>query len=257
MNTGETHPKFNPLQLFSGMPVNTSGVFMSLLLTALVSIEIFNYSTTDYALSDLLGDISFAGMRWAILLAIAFCGIDFAGVRLNLPQDQSGKKTKGTGYLLGVWITAATMNAVLTWWGLSMAMANQPIENTHGVDAEVLTAIVPIFVAVLAGLIRILIIGTLAKSLAGNDLLASGWKKSTSRAQLRRLVVPLRSASSAPVLTRPVKPATAIESSPLRPVFPMEPRLKRPEATFQPIAAARMGGVNQKSANVISESRQM
>ena len=49
---------------------------------ALVAFEAFNYSTTDFALSDLLGVRSFLGFRWATLLSIAFCGIDFAGIAL-------------------------------------------------------------------------------------------------------------------------------------------------------------------------------
>ncbi len=40
----------------------------------------FNCSTTEYALTDLLGDLDFLNVRWATILAIAFCGIDFAGI---------------------------------------------------------------------------------------------------------------------------------------------------------------------------------
>jgi len=63
-------------------------VFGILIVAALLSFEMFNYSTTDYALSDLLGDLEFLGIRWATILAIAFCGIDFAGIaRLFTPED--------------------------------------------------------------------------------------------------------------------------------------------------------------------------
>jgi len=38
----------------------------------LISFEVFNYSTTDYALRDLLGDPGFIGLRWSTILAMAF-----------------------------------------------------------------------------------------------------------------------------------------------------------------------------------------
>jgi hypothetical protein len=50
-------------------------IFGGILVAALLAFEVFNYSTTDFALTDLLGnDLKFAGMRWATILSIAFCG---------------------------------------------------------------------------------------------------------------------------------------------------------------------------------------
>lgn len=51
-----------------------------ILVIALISFEIFNFSTTEYALTDLLGGLNFLGLKWATILTIAFCGIDFAGI---------------------------------------------------------------------------------------------------------------------------------------------------------------------------------
>jgi len=51
-----------------------------LLLVALLAFETFNFSTTDFALHDLLGELKFLGIRWSVILAVAFCGIDFAGI---------------------------------------------------------------------------------------------------------------------------------------------------------------------------------
>jgi hypothetical protein len=63
-------------------------MFSLLILGALVAFEIFNYSTTEFAMSDLLGDLRFAGLRWSTILALAFCGIDFAGIaRLFTPEQ--------------------------------------------------------------------------------------------------------------------------------------------------------------------------
>ena len=47
---------------------------------ALIAFEAFNYSTTEFAMRDLLGDLSFGGLSWATILALAFCSIDFAGI---------------------------------------------------------------------------------------------------------------------------------------------------------------------------------
>src|SRR4030042_4771510 len=97
-------------------------LFGFLILGALIAFEIFNYTTTDFALSDLLGDLRFAGVAWSTILAIAFCGIDFAGIaRLFTPEGGSGEP-KEVWYLFGAWLLAATMNAVLTWWGVSIAI---------------------------------------------------------------------------------------------------------------------------------------
>jgi hypothetical protein len=63
-------------------------LFGFLIIGALLAFELFNYSTTDYALNDFLGGLTFLGVRWATILAIAFCGIDFAGIaRLFTPEQ--------------------------------------------------------------------------------------------------------------------------------------------------------------------------
>ena len=70
------------------IPMRRSFVFGVLIMVALLSFEIFNYSTTDFALGDLLGNLRFLGIRWATILAIAFCGIDFAGIARLLPPKE-------------------------------------------------------------------------------------------------------------------------------------------------------------------------
>ena len=104
-------------------------LFGLMIVSALIFFEMFNYSTTDYALRDLLGGLTFLGLPWATILSIAFCGIDFAGIaRLFTPN--SGRGTQGNLVPLGAWLLAATMNAILTWWGVSMAIANHA--RKHG-----------------------------------------------------------------------------------------------------------------------------
>lgn len=155
---------FNRIRLQRGL------AFGVIILAALVAFELFNFSTTEYALSDLLGNLSFLGVTWATILAIAFCGIDFAGIaRLHTPESGAGQPNE-TWYLFGAWLLAATMNAMLTWWGVSLAIVNHSTLGNAVVDRQTLLRVVPIFVAVLVWLIRVLIIGTY--SLAGNRLLS-------------------------------------------------------------------------------------
>ncbi len=156
--------KVNPLRILSGIRMRPGLVFGLIIFTALFAFEVFNYSTTDFALRDLLGELRFANVRWATILSIAFCGIDFAGIaRLFTPQ-QSSNEPKEVWYLLGAWLLAATMNAMLTWWGISLAIANHEIQSTSVMDTGTLFKVVPIFVAVMVWVIRILIIGTISSA---------------------------------------------------------------------------------------------
>lgn len=139
------------------------GIWLGLIiLVALLAFEMFNYSTTDYALKDLLGNLEFAGISWATILAIAFCGIDFAGVARIFTPQTGADEPRQVWYLFAAWLLAATMNAVLTWWGVSMAVANHNVASKSVIGADALNTIVPIFVAVMVWVIRILIIGSIS-----------------------------------------------------------------------------------------------
>lgn len=144
-------------------------VFGVILLTALFAFETFNYSTTEFALRDLLGSLSFMGLAWSTILAIAFSCIDFAGIaHLFTVQASSTAQPKGIWYLFSAWMLAATMNAMLTWWGVSIALLGHQSLGIAVVAHKTLLRVVPIFVAVLVWLIRIMIIG--AFSTAGIKL---------------------------------------------------------------------------------------
>jgi hypothetical protein len=158
--------------LFHQVRIRRGLIFGAIIVGALLAFEIFNYSTTEFALSDLLGELKFAGIRWATILSIAFCGIDFAGIaRLFTPSEGSGHgqgNPNETWYLFGAWLLAATMNAMLTWWGVSLAVLGHQTLGNAVVDRTTLLRVVPIFVALLVWLIRVLIIGTF--SVAGDRL---------------------------------------------------------------------------------------
>ena len=175
---------------------------------ALIFFEMFNYSTTDFALRDLLGDLRFFGIRWSVMLSIAFCAIDFAGVaRLFTPEDSSDEP-KEVWFLFGAWLLAATMNAALTWWGVSMAIANHYVEGSAVVDAATIQTVVPLFVAIMVWTIRILLIGTI--SVAGDKFL---WGHTSSRSQASR-----RGSSS----QRAARPASSAASA-----YPVSPSARR------------------------------
>ena len=57
--------------LFRGRQFNRGAAWGMMIIGALLAFEIFNFSTTQFALRDVLGDLTFAGFRWATILAIA------------------------------------------------------------------------------------------------------------------------------------------------------------------------------------------
>ncbi|MDH5507722.1 MAG: hypothetical protein OEZ02_10930 [Anaerolineae bacterium] len=144
--------------------INRGKVWGWLIIGALLAFEIFNYSTTDFAMTDLLGDLRFVGVRWATILALAFCGIDFAGIARLFSPEQRGEEPTEVWYLFGAWLLAATMNAMLTWWGISIAIVSHVSLGSAVIPRETLLKGVPIFVALIVWLIRILIIGTFSVS---------------------------------------------------------------------------------------------
>ncbi len=144
-------------------------VFGGILLLALLAFEIFNYSTTDFALTDLLGaDLRFAGIRWSTILSIAFCGMDFAGIARLFTPEQGRDEPAEVWYLFGAWILAAAMNAILTWWGVAVAVRTHNTLSDAVMSQKTLTSVVPVFVAFMVWVIRVLIIGTF--SMAGDRL---------------------------------------------------------------------------------------
>jgi hypothetical protein len=145
--------------------VRPSVAFVVMIFGALIAFEIFNYSTTEHALGDLLGSLTFAGLRWSTVLALAFCGIDFAGIARLFTPEQGMNEPKEVWYLFGAWLLAATMNAILTWWGVSIAVAGHVAASSAVVDQGTINSVVPIFVAIMVWVIRILIIGTLSLSM--------------------------------------------------------------------------------------------
>jgi len=144
-------------------------LFAAIMVGALIAFELFNYGTTEFALADLLGDLSLGVVRWATILALAFSAMDFAGLSwLFTPK----KKVRiEVWYLVGAWLLAATMNAILTWWSVSLALLNHPALGNEVIARESLLSGAPVFVAALVWLLRVLLIGTF--TLAGHRRMSS------------------------------------------------------------------------------------
>lgn len=230
--------------LFQRFRLRRGLVFGALIIAALLAFEVFNYSTTDFALADLLGDLRFAGIRWSTILAIAFCGIDFAGIARLFTPEEGADEPAEVWYLFGAWLLAATMNAMLTWWGVSLAILNHQTLGNAVIERQTLLRVVPIFVAILVWLIRVLIIGTF--SVAGERLFSQSNRRpgeqpaspSGARTLGGRILGDNRASTAAPPpVSRPapgVSPAPSFR--PTRSSRAQEAGYTRPEPTYHPVS---------------------
>lgn len=206
-----------------------------ILMVALLAFEIFNFDTSQYALANLLGDVRFLGLQWASILAIAFCSIDFAGLIRLFTPEQGSDEPREVWYLMGAWLLGATMNAVLTWWAVSLTLLNHDFGN-EVLSREQLLNYVPIFVAVLVWLTRILFIG--AFTVAGDHIF-----ELSSDASAR---VPAKQApASRPAVARPsTRPA-------VRPVpQAAAPVTEEPPTQVNPRPAYVGNGANNRPSRV-------
>ncbi|MGZ9235861.1 MAG: hypothetical protein ACXW4E_10075, partial [Anaerolineales bacterium] len=79
--------------------------------------------------------------------------------------------------LFGAWFLAAAFNAILTWWGVSVAIVSHASASGGAViSTATMTKVVPIFVAAMILLVRVMIIGTF--SLAGDRLFTTAEHRS-------------------------------------------------------------------------------
>jgi len=153
-------------------------IFGGIILSALLAFEIFNFSSTTFALHDVLGDLSFGPFQWATILAFAFCGIDFAGIARIFTPEQGRDEPAEVWYLFGAWFLAAAFNASLTWWGVSVAIMKHSAEGGQLLGQAAMTKVVPILVAVMVLAIRVLLINTF--SVAGDRIFSMAEERQSS-----------------------------------------------------------------------------
>ena len=246
---------FNPLQKLTRIKLRPIAFLGMIILTALVAFEMFNFTTTEYALNDLLGNLKFAGILWSTILSIAFCGIDFAGIARLFTPEQGSDEPREIWYLFGAWMLAATMNAILTWWGVSMAIVSHTEKSVAVMDPSTLTKVVPVFVAVMVWIIRILIIGSL--SYAGDRLLWGSNRSSLSSGSRRSPSVSAPVSIGSSLNSANISPRPSISARPAVPV-PVDASSGRPEPTYHSLSMnsrpAPRPIVNENSSN---ENRRM
>lgn len=207
------------LGILRGRRLQRGAAWGGMILIALLAFEIFNFSTTQFALLDVLGDLRFAGMRWASILAIAFCGIDFAGIARIFTPEQGRDEPAEVWYLFGAWLLAAVMNATMTWWGVSVAIVTHTsVSGNAVISATTMTKVVPVFVAAMILLIRVLLIGTF--SVAGDRLFTTDERRAYTNA-------PKPAAQQA---YRPASPQAT-----LRPASSLNRPVQTPASTFRPV----------------------
>lgn len=220
---------------FSMRRLNRGAAWGMMIIGALIAFEVSNFNATRFALLDIIGGLSFGGVRWATILAIAFCGIDFAGIARIFTPEQGSDEPVEVWYLFGAWLLAAAMNAVLTWWGVSIAIVNHASASGNAVvSASTMTKVVPIFVAVMILLIRILLIGSF--SIAGDRLFTTGDRRSYNGAPR-----PAQQKTYRPVSPATLRPASTInrpvQSSSYRPApKPQQTSFTRPEPTYHNVS---------------------
>ena len=210
--------------LTRGRRFNRGAAWGMMIIGALLAFEIFNFSTTQFALLDVLGGLTFAGMRWASILAVAFCGIDFAGIARIFTPEQGHDEPKEVWYLFGAWLLAAGFNASLTWWGVSVAIVSHSSAAAGAVVSNAtLTKIVPIFVAAMVWLIRVLIIGTF--SLAGDRLFSTA-----------SIYPPRPYQPNAPSTASALRPASSLGRPAPKPMGQASFSSTKPEPTYPSLA---------------------
>jgi hypothetical protein len=238
------------LPFLQNVSLKRGAIFGSILITALLAFELFNFGTTSFALQDVLGNLKFAGLQWSTILAFAFCGMDFAGIARIFTPEQGRDEPAEVWYLFGAWLLAAAFNAMLTWWGVSVAILNHSAVGGSLVGQTVMIKVVPIFVAAMVWLIRVLIIGTF--SVAGERLftLADAGQRPVSN----------QYNSPRPVSTnyQTPRPAQSVTSMPTnnypRPAPKPRPaptpgyNVNYPEPTYHPIGMTAMGRSEQNSS---------
>jgi hypothetical protein len=191
------------------LPIQRGMAWGAMIIAALIAFEIFNFSTTEFALNDVLGELKFLGIRWATILSIAFCGIDFAGIARIFTPEKGRDEPAEVWYLFGAWLLAAAMNAMLTWWGVSVAIVSHTSQaGGIVVSNATLTKVIPVFVAIMVWLIRVLIIGTF--SIAGENLFSQIDNRSSFRPATRTNTAANNTAHQRPALNSTLRPASRI-----------------------------------------------
>lgn len=241
---------FQLMPFLKNVSLKRGAIFGGILVCALLAFEVFNYGTTSFALRDVLGDLKFGGVYWSSILAFAFCSIDFAGIARIFTPEQGRDEPAEVYYLFGAWLLAAAFNAMLTWWGVSVAIQNHNAQGGVLLGQATMTRIVPIFVASMVWLVRVLLIGTF--SVAGERLftLADIYNRNASYRNENAFTAP-QPRTSQPAPRQQVNPPASNYPRPVpkpRPASVPAYGANRPEPTYHPVGMSAMSNNENNSS---------
>jgi hypothetical protein len=233
------------------LELRRGAAWLLILVAALVAFELFNFSTTEYALGTFFGARDALGLgTWASVLAIAFCGIDFAGLsRLFTPATEWRREPKEVWLLTGAWLLGALMNAAMTWWAVASALSDHPLPGNALVPPGQVIQIVPVFVALLVWLTRVMLIGSL--STAGDRLRAAAprrdYRPAPKPAEPARPAFDRRASSSALPSRAESSAANASRASTVRSYTP--PTRNTAPARYEGIGGASYGSYGSERSS--------
>lgn len=133
--------------------------FSFIVLVGLFAFDLFNYATTQAALSSFITDMVF-GIGVAQVLAIAFCTADLGGLTSIFTYERGLMKEPWWVWMFTAgWLITSTINAFLTWWAILIGMQGAPMSNPL-YTAEELYKTVPVAIAAAVWIIRLLLVGS-------------------------------------------------------------------------------------------------
>lgn len=144
-----------------------ASILIAILVVGLAAFEVFNLDSTRFALARLMANQRLWGLEWALVLALAFGSIDFAGLaRILTPAATWEEEPREVWFLTGAWLLGATMNAVMTWYAMVVLIAPHSAQVGAGVVSQTAVLnIAPVFIALMVWLTRVLLISSLALAL--------------------------------------------------------------------------------------------
>lgn len=117
----------------------------------MVVLEVGNFFSTYYALNDILGTIGLTifgtHVRWAVMMAVAACLMDFFGIVRIFTPHQDRDEPAEVWILFGIWVVMAVGDAVLTWWTSKTAIIINPSPSVLLSSSAFIYKAVPVVVA--------------------------------------------------------------------------------------------------------------
>ncbi|WP_376790880.1 hypothetical protein [Thermoflexus sp.] len=127
-----------------------------------LTLEWFNYSASQYAMTTLFGDLMADGMTWGTLLALGLWLVDLSGlIYLSIPNE---REKPGFWYVLVAWLLASGANALLKWWAVTLALMASPLAQPATPRAAFIHTLMPYIPTATAFLVwtgRVLLISTI------------------------------------------------------------------------------------------------